>query len=353
MVLKSTVPVGTGDEIERIIGELRPGLKAAVACNPEFLRAGSAIRDFKHPDRLVIGAENRETGERLAEIYRPLRLKPEKLLLTSRRSAELIKYAGNALLATKIAFINEVADLCERVGADIEQVARGVGMDGRIGPDFLRSGPGFGGSCFPKDALALVKMGEEEGSPLRIVEAVVSVNDTRKSTLAKRVEAGIGDRVRGKSIAILGLAFKPNTDDVRESPSLSLMLALSDKGARIRAYDPAAMARVKQLYPQVALCSDAYAAAKGADAVVLMTEWDEFKNLDLGRLERAMARPVIVDMRNMLAPEEVLRHGFTYSGIGRPRMKPAAKIALPVPAAKRKAARSNVRLNGNGVLAEV
>jgi UDPglucose 6-dehydrogenase len=351
VILKSTVPVGTADEVEQIIRELRPSLKVAVASNPEFLRAGSAIRDFKRPDRLVIGAEAADTAEKLMSIYRPLRLKPGQILVTSRRSAELIKYAGNAFLATKIAFINEVADLCERVGADIEDVARGVGLDRRIGPDFLRSGPGFGGSCFPKDTLALVKMGEDEGSPVRIIEAVVSVNESRKATLARRVERGLGESLRGKTIAILGLAFKPNTDDLRESPSLSLIRALIDRSAHIRAYDPAAMNPLKELFPEVTLAEDAYRASKGADVLVLMTEWEEFRTLDLPRLERLMARPVIVDMRNMLAPGDVLRHGFTYYGVGRPRMMPMPKVALPVTPVRRKA-RSTVRLNGSGILAE-
>src|SRR5436190_5906579 len=343
VVLKSTVPIGTGDEVERIIQELRPGLHVMVASNPEFLRAGSAVRDFKHPDRLVIGAEDDEAGEKLAEIYRPLQLGFERIIFTSRRSAELIKYAGNAFLATKIAFINEVADLCENVGADIEDVARGVGMDRRIGQDFLRPGPGFGGSCFPKDTLALVKMGQEEGSRLRITEAVVRANETRKSSLMRRLEAGIGDRVRGKTITILGLAFKPNTDDLREAPSLSLIAALRAKGAKVRAYDPVAMPGAKTVFPDVTFCSDPYSAAKASDAVVLMTEWDEFRNLDLGRLEKLMRSAVIVDLRNVLIPHEVSRFGFAYRGIGRGRIAekfvPAAKLPRPLRTAKSRSAR--------------
>jgi UDPglucose 6-dehydrogenase len=357
VVLKSTVPVGTGDEVEQILRELRPTLRAMVASNPEFLRAGSAVQDFKRPDRVVIGIEEEEAGARLAEIYGPLRLSSDRFVFTSRRSAELIKYAGNAFLATKIAFINEVADLCEKVGADIEDVSHGVGMDRRIGSDFLRPGPGFGGSCFPKDTLALVKMGHDEGSPLRVVEAVVSVNDARKSSLVRRVEAAIGDRVRGRTVAILGLTFKPNTDDLREAPSLSLITALQDKGATVRAYDPVAMMRAKEMFPQVTFCADAYSAATGSDAIVLMTEWDEFRNLNLARIEKVMRNAVMIDLRNAVIPEEASRVGFAYQGVGRcsKSNKPTAapKISVPTRATKSRNGRPATRVNGNGALVEI
>jgi UDPglucose 6-dehydrogenase len=357
VVIKSTVPVGTSDDMEALISELQPGRGVAVVSNPEFLRAGSAVRDFKRPDRVVIGADDDVSAARLVQVYAPLGLRPEKIVRTTRRSAELIKYAGNAFLATKIAFINEMADLCERVGANVEDIARGIGADRRIGPDFLKAGPGFGGSCFPKDTLALVKMGQDEASPMRIVEAVVAVNDMRKSTLARRVEQALGERARGKTIAVLGLTFKSNTDDLRQSPSLSLIASLQDKGAIVRAYDPVAVARAKTMLADVMLCKDVYNATKGADALVLMTEWDEFRELDLDRLRKGMKRAVLVDMRNLLDPTSCVEAGFSYHGVGRdrPRGRAASRPSIaPVSApANRKTQRRPVYVNGNGVLAEV
>ncbi|MFL5258508.1 MAG: UDP-glucose dehydrogenase family protein [Hyphomicrobiales bacterium] len=356
VVIKSTVPVGTSDDMEALVRELQPRLRAAVVSNPEFLRAGSAVQDFKRPDRVVIGAEDDEAAAKLVQVYAPLGLRPEKIVRTSRRSAELIKYAGNAFLATKIAFINEMADLCERVGANVEDIARGIGADSRIGPDFLKAGPGFGGSCFPKDTLALVKMGQDEASPMRIVEAVVAVNDMRKSTIARRVEQALGERARGKTIAVLGLTFKSDTDDLRQSPSLSLIASLQDKGAVVRAYDPVAMPRAKTMLADIVFCRNAYAAAKGADAVVLMTEWKEFRALDLQRLSKCMKRALLVDMRNLLDPERCVEAGFSYHGVGRdtPRTSIDSRVpSVPVPrSVNRKAQRRPIYVNGNGALAE-
>jgi UDPglucose 6-dehydrogenase len=317
VVTKSTVPVGTGDEVERIIRELRPQLDVAVASNPEFLREGAAIYDFKHPDRIIVGTEDARAVEVMAELYRPLYLNAAPVLNTDRRTAELIKYASNALLATKITFINEIADLCEKVGADVQSVARGVGLDKRLGSKFLHAGPGFGGSCFPKDTLALTKTGQDYDAPLRIIEAVVAVNDQRKRAMARRVAAALGGEVRGKTIAVLGLAFKPNTDDVREAPALAVITALQDMGAMIRAYDPAAMAQAKTLLPSVVYCEDAYSCAEHADALVIATEWEQFRALDLVRLKGAMMRAIVVDLRNIYSPETMKKHGFAYTSIGR------------------------------------
>jgi UDPglucose 6-dehydrogenase len=317
VVTKSTVPVGTGDEIERILRELRPSTGLQVVSNPEFLREGAAIQDFKHPDRIVVGSEDARARAVLAEIYRPLYLNAAPMLYVSRRTAELIKYASNAFLATKITFINEIADLCEQVGADVQDVARGMGLDNRIGSKFLHPGPGFGGSCFPKDATALIKTAQDHGVPLRIVETVSAVNDQRKRAMARKVVAALGGSVRGKTIAVLGLAFKPNTDDTRDSPAIPLITALQDLGARVRAYDPAGMEQAKPSLPAVDYCTSAYAAAEGAEALVIATEWEQFRALDLARLKSVMARPVIVDLRNIYRADEMHRAAFRYVAIGR------------------------------------
>jgi UDPglucose 6-dehydrogenase len=317
VVTKSTVPVGTGDEIERILREMRPDADLQVVSNPEFLREGAAIQDFKHPDRIVVGSDDARARAVLAEIYRPLYLNAAPILYVSRRTAELIKYAANAFLATKITFINEIADLCERVGADVQDVARGMGLDNRIGGKFLHPGPGFGGSCFPKDATALIKTAQDHGVPLRIVEAMATVNEQRKRAMARKVVAALDGSVRGKTVAVLGLAFKPNTDDTRDSPAIPLIIALQDLGARVRAYDPAGMEQAKPSLPNVNYCGNAYAAAEGADALVIATEWEQFRALDLGRLKSVMARPVIVDLRNIYRADEMKRAEFRYVGVGR------------------------------------
>ncbi len=319
VITKSTVPVGTGDEVERIIREARPKAEFAVVSNPEFLREGAAIRDFKHPDRIVVGSDDARAREVMSELYRPLYLNRSPILFTDRRTAELIKYAANAFLATKITFINEIADLAEKVGADVQEVARGIGLDNRIGSKFLHAGPGFGGSCFPKDAVALLKTGQDHEAPLRIVEAVVAVNDARKRAMARKVSAALGGELRGKTIAVLGLTFKPNTDDMREAPSIPLITALQDMGAKVRAYDPTGMEQAKPLLANVAFCNDAYACAEGASALVIVTEWEQFRALDFARLKKVMERPVLVDLRNIYRPEEVARHGFVYESVGRAR----------------------------------
>jgi UDPglucose 6-dehydrogenase len=319
VITKSTVPVGTGDEVERIIRQARPDADFAVVANPEFLREGAAIRDFKHPDRIVVGGDDERARERMAELYRPLYLNAAPMLYTDRRTAELTKYAANAFLAMKITFINEIADLCEQAGADVQEVARGIGLDNRIGTKFLHAGPGFGGSCFPKDNLALIKTGQDHAAPLRLVEMVSAVNDQRKRAMARKVAGALGGNIRGKTVAVLGLTFKPNTDDMREAPSIALITALHDMGASVRAYDPAGMAQARAVVPgEVTYCDNAYACAEGADALVIVTEWEQFRALDLARLKQAMARPVVVDLRNIYRPEEMVRHGFTYVGIGRP-----------------------------------
>jgi UDPglucose 6-dehydrogenase len=318
VVTKSTVPVGTGDEVERIIREIRPDAEVSVASNPEFLREGAAIGDFKRPDRIVVGAEEPRAEETLREIYRPLFLNQAPILVTGRRTAELTKYAANAFLATKITFINEIADLCEQVGADVQQVARGIGLDNRIGAKFLHAGPGYGGSCFPKDTLALVKTAQDAGTPVRLVETVVAVNDSRKRAMARKVVQACGGSVRGKTIAVLGLTFKPNTDDMRDAPALSIITGLQDAGARVRAYDPEGMEAAKPLLGDVAYARDAYDCAEGADALVIVTEWNAFRALDLARLKQTMARPVLVDLRNVYDQASVQRHGFHYVSVGRP-----------------------------------
>ena len=318
VVTKSTVPVGTGDEVERILREAAPDARAWVVSNPEFLREGAAIEDFKHPDRIVIGAEDSEAAEIMREVYRPLYLNKAPVLITSRRTAELIKYAANAFLATKVTFINEIADLCEAVGCDVQDVARGIGLDGRIGAKFLHAGPGYGGSCFPKDTLALLKTAEDCHAPLRIVEAVVKVNDARKRAMGRKVIRALGDAPRGQIVALLGLAFKPNTDDMREAPSLSIAQALVDVGVKVRGYDPESMEQARSLMPEADLCADPYEAAEGADAVVLVTEWDALRALDLRRIASSMRRPVMIDLRNIYPPEEVESAGLIWHGIGRP-----------------------------------
>lgn len=320
IVTKSTVPVGTGDEVERILTEANPGVKFAVASNPEFLREGAAIGDFKHPDRIVVGTEDEWARSVMTEVYRPLFLNKSPLLFTSRSSSELIKYAANAFLAVKITFINEMADLCEKVGADVQDVSRGIGMDGRIGAKFLHAGPGYGGSCFPKDTLALLKTAEDYEAPTRIVEAVVKVNDSRKRAMGRKVIEALGgmDEARGKKVAMLGLTFKPNTDDMRDSPSIAIAQALADAGVQVAAYDPEGMDLARPLMPEVDMQPSAYAAIEGADAVVIVTEWDAFRALDLDRVKRIAKAPVLVDLRNIYDPAEVRAKGFAYSSVGRP-----------------------------------
>ncbi|KAB0269754.1 UDP-glucose dehydrogenase family protein [Microvirga brassicacearum] len=318
IVTKSTVPVGTGDEVERIIREARPEAEFAVVSNPEFLREGAAIADFKRPDRIVIGTEDDRAANVMTEVYRPLYLNQSPLLVTSRRTAELTKYAANAFLATKITFINEIADLCEQVGANVQDVARGIGLDNRIGSKFLHAGPGYGGSCFPKDTLALIKTAQDHEAPTRIIETVAAVNVQRKRAMGRKVIAACGGSVRGKTIAVLGLTFKPNTDDMRDAPSLDVITTLQDAGAIVRAYDPEGMTAAKALMPDVEYAGDAYHCATGADALVIVTEWDAFRALDLGRLHKTLAQPIVVDLRNIYRPEDMRRRGFTYVSIGRP-----------------------------------
>ena len=329
VVTKSTVPVGTGDEVERIIRELRPGNDVAVVSNPEFLREGAAIHDFKHPDRIVVGTDDERARKIVGEIYRPLYLNQAPMLFTERRTAELMKYAANAFLATKITFINEVADLCERVGADVQEVARGIGLDNRIGPKFLHAGPGFGGSCFPKDVRALIKTAQDHDVPMRILEAVETVNETRKRAMARKVSAAFAGVLRGKTVAVLGLTFKPNTDDMREAPSIPLITALQDMGAKVRAYDPVGMEQAGQVLTEVAYCRGPYDCVEGADAVVIVTEWEQFRALDLGRVSDLMACPVIVDLRNVYRPEDMKKHGFAYSCVGRAPTHQPVNVYIP------------------------
>jgi UDPglucose 6-dehydrogenase len=323
VIAKSTVPVGTCDEVERIIRQERPDADFAVVSNPEFLREGAAIRDFKFPDRIVVGTNDERAKKVLADIYRPLSLNQLPLFYTTRRSAELIKYAANTLLATKITFINEMADLCEKVGADIQEVARGVGLDNRIGSKFLHAGPGFGGSCLPKDVRALIKTAQDHDITLRLIEAVAAVNDTRKRAMARKVSALFSGVLRGKTVAVLGLTFKPNTDDMREAPSIAIITGLQDMGAHVRAFDPAGMSQAKAVLQNITYCPNAYDCAAGVDALVIVTEWEQFRALDLPRLRDLMACPVIVDLRNIYRPEEMHRHGFIYTCVGRPLAAPA------------------------------
>ncbi len=318
VVTKSTVPVGTGREVERIIRTANPKAEFAVASNPEFLREGSAISDFMRPDRVVIGTESEQARDVLRRLYRPLYLIETPILFTGLESAELIKYAANAFLALKISYINEVADLCEKVGADVHDVAKGIGLDGRIGSKFLHPGPGYGGSCFPKDTLALVKTARDIGSPITLVEATVAVNDSRKLAMAARIRAAVGGSLQGKTVAVLGLTFKPNTDDMREAPSLVILPALAAEGARIRAFDPVGMKEAARLMPEIAYCDDAYRAMEGADALVILTEWNSFRALDPVRMKQLMKAPVMVDLRNIYRADEMRALGFAYSSLGRP-----------------------------------
>jgi UDPglucose 6-dehydrogenase len=316
IVTKSTVPVGTGDEVDRIIRETRPDADFAVVSNPEFLREGAAISDFKRPDRIVIGVEDKRAEAVMREIYRPLYLNQAPFLFTGRRTAELTKYAANAFLATKITFINEIADLCERTGANVQDVARGIGLDKRIGSKFLHAGPGYGGSCFPKDAQALIKTAQDHGSPVRIVEEVARINDQRKRAMARKVIGACGGTVRGKTIAILGLTFKPNTDDMRESPAISIITALKDGGARINAYDPEGMEQARLALDDLTFFYDPYSCCEKAAALVIVTEWDAFRALDLDRVKSALAAPIMVDLRNIYDPDEMAHRGFAYVGVG-------------------------------------
>ncbi len=316
VVTKSTVPVGTSRKVEDIIRKARPSADFDMASNPEFLREGSAIGDFRRPDRVVVGCDSERAREVMREVYRPLYLGETPILFTSRESSELIKYAANAFLATKITFINEMASLCEKVGADVQDVARGIGLDGRIGSKFLHAGPGFGGSCFPKDTLALVKTARDAGSPVQIVEAVVAVNDQRKLDMAKKIETAFGG-VKGKTIAVLGLTFKPNTDDMRDAPSMVIIPALQKAGATIRAYDPEGMKEAGK-HLTLTACADAYDAAKNADGVVILTEWNEFRALDLAKIKAALKTPLMVDLRNIYRPTPMAQAGFRYISVGRP-----------------------------------
>jgi UDPglucose 6-dehydrogenase len=318
IVTKSTVPVGTGRQVARVMRETRATAEFDVVSNPEFLREGSAINDFMRPDRVVIGAESERAQEVMRRLYRPLYLIETPIVFTALETSELIKYAANAFLATKITFINEIADLCERVGANVHDVARGIGLDGRIGRKFLHAGPGFGGSCFPKDTRALVQTARQFGAPTRIVETVVEVNEARKRQMAERVVDACGGNVAGKTIAVLGLTFKPNTDDMRESPSLVVLPALIGAGARVQAFDPEGMQEAAKLMPNVNYCSGAYEAMSGADALLILTEWNEFRALDLKRVRQLLRQPVIIDLRNIYNLQDMARAGFAYTSIGRP-----------------------------------
>ena len=318
IVTKSTVPVGTGDEVERIIDEVAPNGGHKIVSNPEFLREGAAIEDFKRPDRVVVGTEDEGARAVMRDIYRPLSLNQSApVIFTGRRTAELTKYAAIAFLAVKITFINEIADLCEQVGADVQEVARGIGLDNRIGRKFLNAGPGYGGSCFPKDTLALLKTADDHETPLRIVEATVQVNDSRKRAMGRKVIKAMGGDARGKTVAVLGLTFKPNTDDMRDAPSLALIQALQDAGATVRAYDPEGVEQARPLLSDVEFAANPYAAADGADALVIVTEWDEFRALDLTRIARVLRAPVLVDLRNIYPAEEAARAGLNMVSIGR------------------------------------
>ncbi len=317
IVDKSTVPVGTGDDVEKIIRDANPQADFDVASNPEFLREGAAISDFKRPDRIVIGVESERAAEMMREVYRPLYLNQAPLLVTGRRTAELTKYAANAFLATKITFINEMADLCEKVGANVQDVARGIGLDNRIGSKFLHAGPGYGGSCFPKDTLALIKTAQDHNAPSRIVEAVVAVNEARKRAMGAKVIEACNGSVKGKTIAVLGLTFKPNTDDMRDAPSIAIIDELQKAGATIRAYDPEGLEQAKQVLRDVAYAADPYGCIDGADALVIVTEWDAFRALDFKRIKTLLKQPVLVDLRNIYRPEEMAKQGFAYVSVGR------------------------------------
>jgi UDPglucose 6-dehydrogenase len=318
VVTKSTVPVGTGRQVARVLRETRPAIDFEVVSNPEFLREGSAIGDFMRPDRVVIGADSDRARQVMRGLYRPLYLIETPIVFTSIETAELIKYAANTFLATKITFINEIADLCEKVGANVNDVARGIGLDGRIGRKFLHAGPGYGGSCFPKDTIALVKTAQQCGAPLKIIETVVAVNDARKNAMAERVVAALAGSAEGKTVAALGLTFKPNTDDMRDSPSLAILPALQKSGATVRAFDPEGMKEAKKLMPDLVYCKDAYDCMSGADVLVIITEWNEFRALDFSRVKQLLRQPVVVDLRNIYNPTEMFEAGFNYASIGRP-----------------------------------
>ena len=318
VVTKSTVPVGTGDEVEAIIKKVRPDAQFAVVSNPEFLREGAAIEDFKRPDRVVVGTDDERAQAVMRDLYRPLSLNETPIVFTGRRTSELIKYAANAFLAMKITFINEMADLCEKVGADVQSVAKGIGLDKRIGGKFLNAGPGYGGSCFPKDTIALVKTAQQYGAPTRLIETTVEVNTARKKAMAEKVAEAMGTRdLSGKTIGVLGVTFKPNTDDMRDAPSLDILPALQAMGAKVQAFDPEGAKEAAHMLAGVDFKSGAYDAAEGADALVILTEWDQFRALDLDRVKLLMKAPVVVDLRNVYKPAEMLRHGFTYASIGR------------------------------------
>ena len=317
IVTKSTVPVGTGDAVEEIIRKNRPDAQFAVVSNPEFLREGAAINDFKRPDRIVIGTTDLQARDVMSEVYRPLYLNQSPIMFTDRRTSELIKYAANAFLAMKITFINEMADLCEAVGGNVQDVARGIGLDNRIGSKFLHAGPGYGGSCFPKDTKALARTAQEADAPVRLIETTIAVNDQRKKAMAQRIIKACGGSVKNKTIAILGLTFKPNTDDMRDAPALDIIPALQQAGATIRAHDPEGMEHAKTMLDHVQFCDDAYQAAHEADAIAIVTEWDAYRALDLAHLKEVMKTPVLVDLRNIYRSSEMARHGFTYIGIGR------------------------------------
>jgi UDPglucose 6-dehydrogenase len=327
VVTKSTVPVGTGKEVYDVIRAARPDADFDVASNPEFLREGSAIEDFRRPDRVVVGCDSERAREVMREIYRPLFINETPILFVGRESAELIKYASNAFLATKITFINEMADLCEQVGADVKDVARGIGLDKRIGAKFLHAGPGFGGSCFPKDTLALLKTSQDKGAVTKIVEAVVAVNDARKLKMADKIAAAFGGDLTGKTVAMLGLIFKPNTDDMRDAPSLAIVPALQAMGATVRAFDPEGMQQARK-FMDIETCDDAYETMQGADGLVLLTEWNEFRALNLVRVGELLKQKLIVDLRNIYAPAQMRSYGFSYVSIGRPVARPAPTLAV-------------------------
>jgi len=327
VVTKSTVPVGTGDELERILGARLPADSFDVVSNPEFLREGSAINDFMRPDRIIIGTDSTRARDVMRQLYRVLYLIETPIVCTSRRTAELIKYSSNAFLAMKITFINEIADLCEQVDADVHDVARGIGLDGRIGRKFLHAGPGYGGSCFPKDTLALVHTAQTAGSPLRLIETTISVNDRRKQQMADRIVGNCGGSVAGRTVAILGLTFKPNTDDMRDAPSLAIVPALLEQGAVVRVFDPEGMDEARKLLDGVTWCGSAYETVEGADVLVVLTEWNEFRALDLARVKALMRAPVICDLRNIYNPAQIAAAGFYYTSIGRPAVHPAAAVA--------------------------
>lgn len=317
VITKSTVPVGTGDEVEKIIRAARPDAEFAIASNPEFLREGAAISDFKRPDRIVVGFDDPRAREPMEELYRPLSLSQPVIVFTSRRTAELIKYAANAFLATKITFINEIADLCEKVGADVQDVSRGIGLDNRIGSKFLHAGPGYGGSCFPKDTQALIRTAQEAGAPVRIVECVAAANEARKRRMADKVMEACDGSIAGKTVAVLGLAFKPNTDDMRDAASLTIIPILQSLGARVRAFDPASMGQARPLLPDTEFCDDPYSCMRAADVLVILTEWDAFRALDLKRVKDLLVAPVVVDLRNIYRPADMRQRGFRYVSVGR------------------------------------